>query len=190
MTIESTWEVRKVRSTAWDRWCAALLAALRCAAASPGLTLEELDLPIPQSGCCFTFGAAKGPLPAGALLELWARDPASHGPCPKCGGQGVANAFGGLINVGGYLGLCLHCASPIFRSIGGLGAVRQHVTPFLEGTPWTIQGSIFGGAHASDGRELARALGHAEAPKATRSDRPKVSVGRHRLVVPDVDIVG
>jgi hypothetical protein len=189
MSIDSKWEVRKGRITAWDRWCAELLVSLRKAAASPGLTLEELGLSIPQSACSFTFGSAKLALPVGAVFELWIKDPVANGVCPKCGGKVVATAFGGILNVGGYMGLCLKCATPMFRHIGGLGAVHQHITPFLEGTPWYLNGATYGGSFSSDGKALAKVLHLPDPPKATRSDKPEVTVGKHRLEVPDVEIV-
>ena len=187
MNLNTKWEVRKVKATAWDRWCADLLVSLRKAA--PTLSQVQLCLSIPQSACSFTFGTAKLPLPVGAVFQLWTHDPLSNGICPKCGGRVVAIAFGGLLNVGGYGGLCLGCAQPMFRQMGGLGAMHKHVTPFLEGTPWYLNGATYGGSVASDGKALAKLLGQPNPPKATRSDKPVVKFGKHRLVLPDVEIV-
>jgi hypothetical protein len=168
-------------STKHDAWRAKVLLALR--AASPGLGPAELDLPIPQSGCCFAFGAKESALPAGAVLQLWAKDPNSTGACPVCGGLAVATGFGGLLSVGGYKCLCLSCARPLFRWIGGLGAVCLHVRPLFEGTPWFLNGARFGGVFASDGAALAEALGQPKAPEGAVADGPVVKVGEARLDV-------
>jgi len=150
-------------STQHDAWRAKVLLALR--AAGPSLSPAVLDLPIPQSGCCFAFGPNQSALSADAVLQLWAKDPHSTGACPVCGGIAVATAMGGLLSSGGYKGLCLSCARPLFCWIGGLGAVCLHVRPLFEGTPWFLNGARFGGAFESDGAALAEALGQPKAPE-------------------------
>ena len=186
MNTESQWEVSRGKVTPWHLWAAKLFLALR----ESGSTLPSvrLALSVPQSGCCFSFGTAKLPLPAGAALLLWEKDPHATGTCPSCGGEVVATAFGGLLSIGGYQGICLSCARPMFRWIGGLAAVSDHVRPFLTGTPWHLAGARFGGAIEGDGKALARVLGQAEPPQAAGSDAPVVKMGKHCLVLEDVKI--
>lgn len=186
MKYESQWEVGKSEVTLWHRWAAQLFLALK--ENGPALPPIRLALAIPQSGCCFSFGTAKLPLPAGAALLLWERDPHATGTCPDCGGDVVATAFGGLLSIGGYQGICLACARPMFRWIGGLAAVSDHVRPLLNGTPWHLAGARFGGAIVGDGLALARALGQGEPPQRKGSDAPVVKVGEHRLVFENVEI--
>ena len=175
------WKTER-QGTAHDAWRAKVLLALR--AAGPGLSPAVLDLPIPQSGCCFAFGPNQSALPAGAVLQLWAKDPHSTGACPVCGGLAVATAFGGLLSVGGYKGLCLSCARPLFRWIGGLGTVCLHVRPLFEGTPWFLNGSVFGGAIPSDGAALAKALGQPKAPGRAVADGAVIKIGKARMKLP------
>lgn len=184
MRNESKWEVGKGKVTPWHRWAAKLFSALK--EGGPALPPIRLALAIPQSGCCFSFGTAKLPLPAGAALLLWEKDPHATGTCPECGGEVLATAFGGLLSIGGYQGICLSCAKPMFRWIGGLAAVGDHVRPFLKGTPWHLAGARFGGAVEGDGRALARVLGQTEPPQIASSDGPVVKVGGHRLVLENV----
>jgi len=186
MNADQAWKAQAGKPTLWDRWSADVLIALRQDAPSP--KSEILDLPIPQNQCCFSFGKDGGPLPAGAALWLWREDTYATGDCPSCGGDAVAIAFGGLLSVGGYVGLCLNCGKRLFRWIGGLAAVGEHIGPFLKNSPWPIKSARFGGAFASDGAALARSLGLLPAPNARRPREPHVKVGRHRLVLNDVQI--
>jgi hypothetical protein len=184
MNTDSKWEPRNRKITAWDRWSTKVLSALH--KTGPDLSQIELALPIPQNACSFSFGTAKLPLPAGATLLLWSRDPCASGTCPACGRRVVATAFGGLMSVGGYMGQCLGCAKPMFFSIGGLGTVHHHVGPFLEGTPWYLNGATFGGSIASTGADLARVLGLPDPPRTPKGDAPEIKVGRHKMVLADV----
>jgi hypothetical protein len=171
----------------WDRWCARVFSALK----NPVAPLPEaiLRLTVPQSGCCFSFGADKSPLPAGAMLRLWEKDPTATGECPLCQGEVVATAFGGLLSTGGYQGRCLKCAAPMFKFIGGLGSVHHHVQAFLEGTPWHVSGARFGGSVTADGKALAEALGQRKPPRARRPSGVSMKVGGHTFPPQNVEIV-
>ncbi len=117
------------------------------------------DLAVPQRSCCINFGIHGLPLPAGALLRIWERDPQARPACPKCAGPGRAEGFGGLLNVGGYMCICMHCGHGWLNQMGGLGKMAIRVRPLLEGTPWFSKSTRFGGVYEDSGRELGRALG-------------------------------
>jgi hypothetical protein len=169
------WKKGELAISDHDVWCAQVIRTLR--QAGPSLPPEVLNMSIPQKHCCFAFGPNKISLPAGAVLRLWSVDPVSTGICPDCGGEVLATAFGGLLNLGGYPGLCIQCGRPMFRWVGGLATMAIRTRPYFEGTPWYSNGCVFGGAYASDGVELAAALGLPAPPKDDRDDGPRIEVG-------------
>jgi hypothetical protein len=59
---------------------------------------------------------------------------------------------------------------------------------FFEGTGWPISGADFGGFIASEGKELAKALGLSEPPEMPKTLRSYLRAGQNNLVIRDVVI--
>jgi hypothetical protein len=141
----------------WDSFQWALLVQL--AALGPALSRLGLDLPLPQFSGAFSYGPRQVPLPAGAVLRLWAKDAKARSICAACGGPSRAISVGGGSLRAGYACRCLHCGATHFEELGRLTAVATRLRHYLEGTPWYLNGGRLGAFIGDPGFELAAVLG-------------------------------
>jgi hypothetical protein len=126
----------------------------------------ELDpwLEFPQSGCCFTFGEAKVPLPIGALYLLWETDKRWRKVCPNCNGDARGLTCGGFLSNGWFEFICIDCSAFFVENPGGLGSAWG-LLGALKDSEFRVSGGSFGGAYGSNGAPLLRKLDLSYTPK-------------------------
>ena len=103
-----------------------------------GLLRRDPWLPVPQSGCTFTFGYRGKPLPIGALWRIIERVPDFGGQCPNCKGFLMPFVFGGDELEAGVKMCCIECCRVVYQPMGGVEEVTRVVGPVLAGTPFAI----------------------------------------------------
>lgn len=125
----------------------------------------QLDpwLEFPQSTCCFKFGAAKRPLPIGALYLLWQRDERWRKLCPYCSGDARGLCCGGFLSTGWFEFICVDCSGFFVEHPGGLGTARD-LLKTLDDSEFRVTGMIFGGASVSAGASLLKELNLSYSP--------------------------
>jgi len=125
----------------------------------------DLWLPFPQQSCTFCFGPDRRPVPIGTLALLWSAGSPYRQPCPECGTDAYAVAFGGLLAIGGIVLLCPSCKAEWIHPAQGMVAVSRMLRESpIAGTPFAQTGGLFGGAIGSDGSGLRAFFGVQDDP--------------------------